>query len=74
MPVEGDVGKEPGADGGDEDDVQVGGGGAHGEVGGDEVEGAGGDEGEGDGVGTDHPLAVLGDVAVSGEEEGDDGA
>ena len=39
-----------------------------------EVERTAGDKGKCDGVGTDHPLAVLGDLAIAGGEEGGEGA
>src|ERR1700691_4189203 len=39
-----------------------------------EVQNAAGDEGKGDGVGTDHPLAMLDDLAVARGEEGGGGA
>jgi len=39
-----------------------------------EVEHTAGDEGKGDGVGANHPLAMLDDLAVARGEEGDGGA
>ena len=74
VPVEGDVGEDEGAEEGVEEDDADEGGVAHGEPGWDEVQNAQTDEREGDGVGADHPLPVLGDVAVARGEEGEEGA
>src|ERR1035441_1470036 len=43
-------------------------------VAGPEIEHAAGDEGKRDGVGTGHPLAMLGDLAVTRGDEGGGGA